>query len=67
MTKAELIEKAKEKGLEVDEKLTKAEIADLLDQAGAEVVEAPKKQSSNVKSKYEDHPKFSKFKKEGNK
>lgn len=65
MTKAELIEKAKEKGIEVDDKLTKAEISDLLEKAGAKVV-APVKQSSKAKSKYEDHPKFSKFKKEGN-
>lgn len=62
MTKAELIEKAKAQGLEVDEKMTKAQIEEMLDCKPAQPISEPK----GPKSKYEDHAKFQKFKRGDN-
>ena len=71
MNKTQLIDKALEAGIEVDESETKAQIIDRLKSLSDSVIKDPKGSLKShslkpSKKKYEDHPKFQKFKKEGN-
>lgn len=71
MTKAELISQAKDLGIDVSDKLTKAELEKVLSDVTGSMEDKPAealKVHDKKKSKYENHPKFAKFKlKEGQK
>lgn len=66
MNKAQLMDKAKELGVAVDESMTNAQIKDLLSQVEGSLKNSPessvRSQSGGPKSKMSEHAKFSKFK-----
>lgn len=66
MNKSQLLEKAKEQGIEVDDKMTKAQIEELLGSVNDSLVNSPessvRSQSGSKGKGIAEHSKFSKFK-----